>query len=144
MNPERWQRIQNLYHDAAERKAGERSAFLDEACGGDQALRKEVESLLAQEREAENFIETPAPAVAARWLTIEETALLGGQTFGPYHILSLIGQGGMGAVYKATDSRLNRVVAIKILLQDLSGRSDLRERFRREAQAIANLNHPNI
>src|SRR5437899_11815647 len=73
-----------------------------------------------------------------------QTGLREGQTLGSYRILSLLGSGGMGAVYKATDFRLNRTVAIRVLLQNVSERPDLKERFRREAQVIANLNHPNV
>jgi serine/threonine protein kinase len=75
---------------------------------------------------------------------MQKTRLAADQTFGPYRIVSLLGAGGMGEVYSARDSRLNRTVAIKILLESLSDRPDARERFRREAQTIANLNHPNI
>jgi serine/threonine protein kinase/WD40 repeat protein len=144
MSPERWQQIEKIYHEALQRKPDERSAFLDEVCGSDQALRKQIESLLTHEGEAEDFIEMPALAIAAQSLTNRETGLLEGQTFGSYRILSLLGSGGMGEVYKARDFRLNRTVAIKFLLQNFSERPDLKERFRREAQAIANLNHPNI
>jgi serine/threonine protein kinase len=144
MNPERWQQIERLYHEALQRKPDKRGAFLDEACGDDQALRRQIELLLTHEREAENFIEVPALAVAARSMTTRETGLVEGQIFGPYRIQARLGAGGMGEVYKARDTRLDRPVAIKILLPNSSARPDLRERFRREARAIANLNHPNI
>ncbi len=144
MTPERWQQIEEIYHRALERNAGERAAFLNEACGDDHALRRRIDLLLSHENEAPQFIETPALAMAARLLTAQESGLVPGQTFGPYRILSLLGTGGMGEVYKARDSRLNRTVALKILLQNLSDSPDLKERFRREAQTVANLNHPNI
>ena len=143
MDAKRWQQIEKLSDEALRRKPEERKAFLDEVCGSDHALRQEIASLLAQETRADVFMAKPAMAVAAQILSHEQSRFLPGRNFGPYRILSLIGAGGMGEVYKAKDSRLNRVVAIKILL-NFSERADLRERFRREAQAIANLNHPNI
>src|SRR6266436_4441737 len=71
-------------------------------------------------------------------------ALSAGTKLGPYEIVSALGAGGMGEVYKARDTRLNRTVAIKVLPAELSGNSDLRQRFEREARAISSLNHPNI
>jgi serine/threonine protein kinase len=100
-----------------------RSVFLREACKGDEELRSEVESLLA---------------CRAFQLIAEE------QQYGPYHILSVLGVGGMGEVYKARDTRLNRSVAIKVLPRHLSERTDLRRRLKREARAIASLDHPHI
>src|SRR5215831_21389355 len=93
---ERWQRVEALYHAALHRPAGERSAFLRDACGGDEALRRDVESLLAQPASDVGFLQTPAVAVAARDLATESGAMLAvGRALGPYTILGLLGAGGM-------------------------------------------------
>jgi Tol biopolymer transport system component/predicted Ser/Thr protein kinase len=123
ISPERWQKIEQLYHTALEREPGGRSAFLDEACQGDAELRREVEALLAQ-------------GDAAGDSTV--TILTPGAQLGPYQIEAPIGAGGMGSVYRAVDTRLGRKVAIKICAQQFSGR------FEREARAISSLNHPHI
>src|SRR5437660_2063951 len=144
MNPERWQQIEKLYNEALERKSDERSAFIDAVCRGDQNLRPLIESLLAREPDAENLSETARATTVAGSHLRRGPALVRGQTFGSYRILRLLGSGGMGEVYMARDTRLKRAVAIKVLLQNISEGSDLRERFQRESKAIAKLNHPNI
>src|SRR5260370_24826472 len=99
-------------------------------------MRLEVESLLAAQEEAgRSFLEFPGS---------EAEVLAIGTRLGPYEILSLLGEGGMGTVYKARDSRLERFVAIKLLRADLADRPELRERFIREARTVARLNHPHI
>src|ERR1700693_5888854 len=123
MSPERWQKIEQLYHTALEREPGGRSVFLDQACQGDVELRREVEARLAQ-------------GDAAGDSTV--TLLTPGAQLGPYQIEAPIGAGGMGSVYRAVDTRLGRKGAIKICAQQFSGR------FEREARAISSLNHPHI
>jgi serine/threonine protein kinase len=135
MDPERWQQIEDLCHSAATRAAAERAAFLDEACGDDRDLRHEVESLLAARSGAEGFLETPA---------VEHAELGPGTGLGHYAIEALIGEGGMGRVYRARDTKLGRQVALKVLPNSLASRSIDRERFDREARAVASLSHPNI
>jgi eukaryotic-like serine/threonine-protein kinase len=127
MRPERWAQVEQLYHAARDRACSERSAFLDAACGGDAVLRLEVESLLAQQTLAASLPDEPTVALLAR-----------GAQLGPYQILSLLGAGGMGQVYRAFDPRLCREVAIKVAGERFS------ERFDREVRAVAALNHPNI
>ena len=155
MTPERWQEIERLYHAARERDADERPAFLAAACGGDDALRGEVETLLAHLTRAASFIETPAAGAHRSLLSaadavrrrLEERALHGrfaGTTFGSYEIKTLIAAGGMGEVYRAVDTRLNRTVAIKTLPEHLSADPARRERFKREAKIVSSLNHPHI
>ena len=131
MPPERWQKIEELYHSALARKAEERAAFLNGACGNDKELRHEVESLLVQNG---SLLEHPA---------LESLAPKPGVRLGPYEIVSKLGQGGMGEVYRATDSRLNRPVAIKFLSTELADES-ARRRFQQEAKTASSLNHPHI
>src|SRR5688500_3227791 len=145
MNAERWQQVEQLYHDAMERAAGERAAFLAEACAGDERLRREVESLLAYEDRAENFIESPALEVAAKMMAEEEVATeLAGQTINQYQIISHLGTGGMGEVYLAEDTRLARRVALKFLPALLTQDKAHLRRFEQEARAVAALSHPNV
>jgi eukaryotic-like serine/threonine-protein kinase len=144
MKPERWQHVQNLYHAALEREPNQRSAFLEEACAGDEGLHVEVESLLDHHEQAERFIDTAALALAAEGLAEEQGLSLVGQQIGPYKVLSLLGRGGMGEVYLAQDSRLDRKVALKLLPTQFTQDKDRVQRFKREAKAASALNHPNI
>ena len=143
MRPERWREIENLYHQALALKGGERAAFLDRACKGDDDLRRELESLLSFESRAENFIEVPAFEVAATMLK-DQTPSPIGKNIGPYQVLSLIGAGGMGEVYLARDSRLGRQIALKVLPREFTQDPERVRRFEQEARAASALNHPNI
>jgi serine/threonine protein kinase len=107
-----------------------RAALLLHLCGGDESTRREVEGLLAFEATADRFMETPASAMPAR--------------LGPYEILSILGTGGMGDVYRARDTVLDRDVALKVLPRTLAADSERLARFQREAKVLASLNHPNI
>ena len=98
MTPESHRKICDLYHSASELATAERTAFLDEACGGDEALRREVESLLAARDRAGDYFATPAMDVAAGLLADENYQSLAGQSLSHYQVLSLIGAGGMGEV----------------------------------------------
>src|SRR5262245_61037652 len=139
----RWQEINRIYDAVLEVEKEARPAFLERNCQGDEELRREVESLLAYDQQAQQFIDRPALQLAAEKLSNEPPSLIG-RKLGPYQIQVALGAGGMGEVYKAKDTRLNRTVAIKVLPRLLSERADLRQRFEREARAIAGLNHPNI
>ncbi len=139
----RWEHVERLYHATLARDETERARFLREACAGDEPLRSEVESLLAYDRDADRFLSTPA-LDALRPLFTASPRVRPGQRLGPYEITSLLGTGGMGDVYRARDTRLERDVAIKILPDLFAGDSTRRTRFEREARLLAALNHPHI
>src|SRR5712692_6105993 len=124
MNGERWRQIEELYHAAREDRAA-----LDKA---DPKLRGKVEALLAQDASGGKILDRPA------WEVVGDGRLTAGAQIGPYKIEATLGAGGMGEVYRAVDTRLNRMVAIKVAKENFG------ERFQREARAIAALNHPNI
>jgi len=144
MKPERWRQIEQRFHAALEREASQRAAFLNEVCVGDETLRREVESLLAYQDQAESFIEAPAFAVAPELLVETQTELSAGELLDHYRILRPIGAGGMGQVYLAQDTRLGRKVALKLLSARFTRDQDRVYRFQREARAASALNHPNI
>src|SRR5215475_12572494 len=144
MKHERWQRLNDLFQSALERAPEERSAFLKEACQGDEELRRAVERLVVADKRVENFIETPAFEVAPELLTKDRAGALVGELVGHYRVESLIGIGGMGEVYLARDEQLGRKVALKFLPARLTADKTQLSRFKSEARAASALNHPNI
>ncbi|HKC24164.1 MAG TPA: serine/threonine-protein kinase, partial [Thermoanaerobaculia bacterium] len=143
MTPERWRRVEEVFHGAVERDAASRERFLAEACAGDEALKRDVEALLSTDGEAADFIETPAAAALADE-PAEAAKLAPGERLGPYEVASLIGRGGMGEVYRARDTRLGRDVAIKVLPSLMASDPDRLRRLELEARTTGMLNHPNI
>jgi eukaryotic-like serine/threonine-protein kinase len=142
VNTDRWQQVEEIFNSAVERNAEERKAFLVDACSGDEALIKEVESLLRSDDEATYFLNRPA---ADRYKTIFPDERISDQRIGPYRIIREIGYGGMGAVYLAArdDDQYHKEVAIKLVRPGVH--RDLRiQRFHTERQILANLDHPNI
>ncbi len=142
MRRELWQRAEELFHAALERSPEARKAFLDEACGEDSELRRQVEMLVSKDEHAGSFLEKPV---------LEDVTVapgtrdsLVGRQLGPYRIFSLLDEGGMGEVYRAHDDKLGRDVAIKTLPPEFVRDRERLARFRREARTLASLNHPNI
>ena len=135
MDPERFRQIEELYHAAREGTPEQRAALLDQT---DPELRREVESLLSR-LSGGDFLDRPAIQNAPELLEDPTvTQLVAGVCLGPYRIESKLGEGGMGEVFRAVDTRLDRAVAIKITQERFSALFD------REARAISSLNHPNI
>src|SRR5262245_58269336 len=130
MRPERWRQISAIYQQAAPRTGKDRDAYLTRACDGDVDLRREIESLLAQDPHA-SFLASPV-------------TLPPGSRIGTYELLEVVGAGGMGIVYRARDLKLQREVALKLLPEAVALDPERIARFRREAQVLASLNHPNI
>ncbi len=142
---EQWQQVQELFHSALEREPRDRFVFLDDACGGNAALRKEVARLISAHETEDHFIDAPAYVAAADVLAADpdRQELKPGQNLNHYQIRSVLGAGGMGKVYLAEDTKLKRNVALKLLPSGL-GNEEGRRRLLREAQAAAALDHPNI
>jgi Tol biopolymer transport system component len=143
MTPERWQKVKEIFHSALQHEADKRSVFLSNACGSDELLRQEVESLISAHQKGGSFIDSPAFEAAAE-LIVDEGKLKAGQTLGSYEVLSFVSRGGMGEVYLAQDKRLGRKVALKLLASQFTKDSDRLRRFEQEARAASALNHPNI
>jgi len=144
MPDERSDRIEQLYHAARERGPDERATFLQQVCAGDEALRREVESLLAEDADVRSFLETPALEFMKKMSGEDAGQSLIGRQFGPYSVVSLLAKGGMGEVYRAHDTQLQRDVALKLLPEIFASDAERLARFQREAQVLAALNHPNI
>jgi eukaryotic-like serine/threonine-protein kinase len=141
---ERWRRLQDLCHAALERDAPHRDAFLTAACGGDDELRREVESLLVRADRVDEFLGASTMQAVAHAMTLDSRGSLIGRQVGAYEVVECIGAGGMGEVYRARDTKLHRNVALKVLPEMFLKDLERLTRFQREALVLASLNHPHI
>ena len=146
MTPDRWQRLDELFHSALELDSEKRAAFLLEVCADDESLRRHVEALISAHDKAGSFIESPALEVEARELAGETMPgnIASGKIISHYEIISQLGSGGMGEVYLAQDLILNRQVALKLLPEYFTRDRDRLRRFQQEARTASSLSHPNI
>ena len=139
----KWENLKEIFHSAVMLPSKERAAYLDQACDGDLSLRRRVEELLRSHEETGNLVDTPAYQAVAEML-IDGVELKAGSTVAHYRILSLLGEGGMGKVYLAEDTKLHRKVSLKFLSTNFAQDQERMRRFEQEARAISALNHPNI
>ena len=139
MKPDRWYKIEHVFHAALQRKAEGRATFLNQSCAGDSALYDDVKALLDSYENDDSIFEESASALAAEMFADKV-----GDTIGPYEVLSQLGSGAMGVVYLAQDERLGRKIALKLLPSQFTNDKDRLRRFQQEARAASALNHPNI
>ena len=145
MHPDRWRRVEEVFHAALERASADRATFVTDTCDGDEALRSEVQALLEKAETTSGFLGTPAIEVAVSMADMTESVLPPiGQAVSHYQILERLGAGGMGIVYKAEDLRLKRLVALKFLPYELTSNPEAKRRLIHEAQAASALDHPHI
>ena len=140
----RFRRLEDIWDAAMKRPPADRAAFLREACGDDDAIRLELEATLVNVSRAEMFLEQPLAALAAHAMEPSTDTVLTGLRLNTLVIGKMIGAGGMGQVYRARDTELNRDVAVKVLSPEFADDADRLARFAREARVLASLNHPNI
>ena len=143
MSDLQWENLKEIFHAAVDLPSGERAAYLDKACEGNQSLRSAVDSLIRSHEGTRHFIDSPAFQVAAEML-LDDHEFKAGDLISHYEIRSVLGEGGMGKVYLAQDTKLERKVALKILPQRLATNQEHMHRFIQEAKTAAGLHHPNI
>ncbi|HEX4666822.1 MAG TPA: serine/threonine-protein kinase, partial [Chthoniobacterales bacterium] len=145
LEDERWGRVKKLFEAVIDLDPNQRAAFVERECGGDEALRSEIESLLESDEQTDGFIEQPAFEIPRDLFPDAREEQLANRQFGPYHVIREIGRGGLGAVYLAarSDDEYRKEVAIKVIRRGLDT-EDILRRFRNERQILAQLDHPNI
>src|SRR5262247_4014288 len=144
MRPEQWKKLDVLFHEALELEKEAREAHLAKVCGDDGQLREEAERLIAAHEREGSFIDSPIFAEPEGLTGDDGNESPVGRRIGPYRVISELGRGGMGEVYRAQDTRLGRQVAIKLLPVAFSADKDRLRRFEQEARAAGMLNHPNV
>ncbi len=144
MTPERWKRIEELFHAASALPPDAHRAFLVASCPDDERLQGDVEALLNESASEEGFLARRAVVTASQFVVNAAPGAMTGRSIGGYHLQSLLGAGGMGEVYRSRDAKLGRDVAIKILPRAFTSDPDRLARFEREARMLAALNHPGI
>ncbi|MCA1600890.1 MAG: serine/threonine protein kinase [Acidobacteria bacterium] len=144
MPNEKWQQVKEIFDAALRHKAEERPAFLARACAGNETVRREVESLLSSYNRAESFMDKPLIGDMGEATTIKKNVFAKDHLLGHYKIIEQIGAGGMGEVYLAEDTTLNRRAALKLLPDEHIQNEERLRRFKQEAKAASALNHPNI
>lgn len=144
MSPERLKKVEEIYHAVLEVSPPERDSFLQDNCGDDEELKQEVISLLSYENEFDSLIDSAPKSLVEEIFAPKETSNFIGKIINQYKIEKKIGEGGMGAVYLAQDTKLERKVAIKVLSNEFAQDTTRRNRFFQEAKSASALNHPNI
>ena len=145
MRPENWEKIERLFNEAAVLPRAEQSAFVEQKAGGAVDVRDNVLRLLSQDKSEKFFLDEPVFTLGARLLTDDEDeALIEKGSFAHYRLLRLIGRGGMGVVYLAQDTRLDRRVALKLLPESFDRHTEMITRFRQEARAASNVAHQSV
>src|ERR1043165_7517169 len=143
MPDQQWQNLKEIFHAALALPTHERASFIEKSSKGDESLRKSLESLLRSHEDTDNFLDSPAYAAAAEML-VDGAELRNGQLVAHYKIASLLGEGGMGRVYLAEDTKLHRRVCLKFLSARFTANPEWLRRFEQEARAASALNNPNI
>src|SRR5205823_5493489 len=143
MPDQQWENLKDIFHAAVALPSNERAAYLERTCGGNNSLRHAVESLIKSHEETGNFVDVPAYQAAAEML-VNSVVLKAGKNIAHYRIVRLLGEGGMGTVYLAEDTKLHRKVSLKFLSTRFIQNRERLRRFEQEARAASALNHPNI
>ena len=144
MNHERFKKVEEIYHAVLKVSPEKRDFLLEESCGSDVELRREVESLISYDNTFNSVIDTPPESLVAEMFAGSKKTSIIGTQINQYQIISLLGKGGMGEVYLAFDSKLERKVALKLLSEEFAENPNRLRRFFQEAKSASALNHPNI